>query len=60
MIDLENDNKSSKKLKKIESVTTWYMTEEERLAYIEKYPIRPTRKPIFKKKLGEEETDLEA
>lgn len=24
-------------------VTTWYMTEEERLAYIQKYPIKPTK-----------------
>lgn len=26
-------------------VLTWYMTEEERLAYIERHPIRPTKKP---------------
>lgn len=26
-------------------VTVWYMTEEERLAYIEKHPIVPTAKP---------------
>ncbi|MEH7093956.1 hypothetical protein [Neobacillus vireti] len=25
-------------------VTVWYMTEEERLAYIEKHPIKPTKK----------------
>lgn len=24
-------------------VTVWQMTEEERLAYIEKYPIKPTK-----------------
>lgn len=27
------------------SVTVWYMTEEERLAYIAKHPIVPTEKP---------------
>ncbi|MDQ0412709.1 hypothetical protein [Mesobacillus stamsii] len=26
-------------------VETWFMTEEERLAYIEKHPIKPTKKP---------------
>jgi hypothetical protein len=26
-------------------VTVWQMTEEERLAYIAKHPIRPTEKP---------------
>jgi hypothetical protein len=26
-------------------VETWFMTEQERLAYIEKHPIKPTRKP---------------
>jgi hypothetical protein len=26
-------------------VTVWYMNESERLAYIEKYPIKPTKKP---------------
>lgn len=26
-------------------VTKWYMTEEERLEYIKKHPIRPTEKP---------------
>jgi hypothetical protein len=26
-------------------VTVWYMTEEERLAYIAKHPIIPTEKP---------------
>jgi hypothetical protein len=26
-------------------VTEWKMSEEERLAYIEKYPIKPTEKP---------------
>lgn len=33
-------------------VTVWYMTEEERLAYIEKHPIVPTEQPsgpIFQK-----------
>ncbi len=29
----------------IGEVTVWYMTEEERLAYIEKHPIKPTEKP---------------
>lgn len=29
----------------IGKVTTWQMTEEERLAYIEKHPIRPIKKP---------------
>ncbi|MBS4191764.1 hypothetical protein KHA94_16360 [Bacillus sp. FJAT-49705] len=32
-------------------VTEWQMTEEERLAYIEKHPIRPTKKT---KKKGED------
>lgn len=38
-------------------VTTWYMSEEERLAYIEKHPIVPTEMPSgtgFSKDLGEE------
>lgn len=26
-------------------VTVWYMTEEERLAYIKKHPIRPIERP---------------
>jgi hypothetical protein len=26
-------------------VTIWYMSEEERLAYIKKHPIKPTEKP---------------
>jgi hypothetical protein len=26
-------------------VTTWFMTEEERIAYIKKYPIHKTDKP---------------
>lgn len=29
----------------LSKVHTWQMTEEERLAYIEKHPIRPTKKP---------------
>jgi hypothetical protein len=28
----------------IEPVKVWYMTEEERLEYIKKYPINPTKK----------------
>jgi hypothetical protein len=28
-------------------VTTWFMTEEERLAYIEKHPIRPTKPDVI-------------
>lgn len=40
-----NDNKTSNKPKEDGEVTTWFMTEEERLAYIEKYPIRTTPKP---------------
>jgi DNA invertase Pin-like site-specific DNA recombinase len=31
----------------IGKVTTWQMTEEQRLAYIEKYPIVPTGKTVF-------------
>jgi len=36
----------------IGKVTVWYMTEEERLAYIAKHPIIPTEQPsgpVFKK-----------
>lgn len=29
----------------LSKVHTWQMTEEERLAYIEKHPIKPTKKP---------------
>lgn len=47
MIDLGNDNQPFQSGEKIGEVTTWYMTEEERLAYIEKYPIRPTPIPVF-------------
>jgi hypothetical protein len=49
VIDLDNDNKTSNKQKKDGEVTTWFMTEEERLAYIEKYPIRPDPKPKVSK-----------
>lgn len=35
-------------------VTTWYMSEEERLAYIEKHPIIPTEKPSSYASLGEQ------
>jgi hypothetical protein len=31
--------------KMIGKVTAWKMAEEERLAYIKKHPIRPTKKP---------------
>jgi hypothetical protein len=49
VIDLDNDNKTSNKNGE---VTTWFMTEEERLAYIEKYPIRLGSKPKVSKKWG--------
>ena len=29
----------------LSKVHTWKMSEEERLAYIEKHPIKPTKKP---------------
>ena len=29
----------------LSKVTEWKMTEEERLAYIKKHPIKPTKKP---------------
>lgn len=49
MIDLGNDNQPFQSGEEIGQVTTWYMTEEERLAYIEKYPIRPNPIPAFTK-----------
>ncbi|WP_419882771.1 hypothetical protein ACN6MY_03620 [Peribacillus sp. B-H-3] len=33
-------------------VTVWYMTEDERLAYIEKHPIVKTEKPKGKRDLA--------
>lgn len=29
----------------LSKVTVWKMTEEERMAYIEKHPIKPTKRP---------------
>ncbi|MBT2727855.1 hypothetical protein J7E63_12990 [Bacillus sp. ISL-75] len=38
-------------------VTTWQMTEEERLAYIEKHPVKPTKKAKKKEAFENIHTD---